>query len=513
MSLSLSAALTAFAAAAALYLFRSVRQRQRRRGLSYPPGPKPLPIVGNLFDLPKENSWVVYAGWEKTYGGIISLQILGQVVVVLNSQKAIRDLLEKRGAKYSDRPVLPFFDMMGLDWAIPLAGFNDLWRTGRKTLDRSLRPNVAVQFRPMQKAKTHAFLRQLLLTPDKYREHIEHLQGAMLLSVGYGYDVKDREDMFLSQARELSDMVTAVVLPGSLLVNDLPFLRHLPGWLPGMAFKQLAVYGRNLAEQVITNPFNWVKDAMESGSAQPSLALDTLLENQQADAEVTKERDVATALASLYAGGSDTSVSALSSFILALILYPDVQARAHAEIDAVTGGQRLPDFDDRPRLPYIDALCKELLRWRMVTPIALPHAATEDDVYEGYFIPKGAIVIGNAWALLHDPVAYPDPEAFKPERFLTKDGQVKDDPTLAAAFGFGKRICPGRHLVDSSIFIIVASVLSLFYVDKAKDQNGKDIPVKDEHQGPQLSSPVPFRCTIVPRHPHVEEMLSDASSA
>ncbi len=83
-------------------------------------------------------------------------------------------------------------------------------------------------------------------------------------------------------------------------------------------------------------------------------------------------------------------------------------------------------------------------------------------------------------AILHDPETYPDPEEFKPERFLNEDGSVRDDPTLALAFGAGRRICPGRHIVDATLFIVASSVLSAFNVTKAKDENGNEIPVKAE---------------------------------
>ena len=83
-------------------------------------------------------------------------------------------------------------------------------------------------------------------------------------------------------------------------------------------------------------------------------------------------------------------------------------------------------------------------------------------------------------AILHDPETYPEPEEFKPERFLNEDGSVREDPALSLAFGVGKRICPGRHLVDSTVFIVTSSVLSVFNVTKAKDKNGNEIPVNVE---------------------------------
>ena len=83
-------------------------------------------------------------------------------------------------------------------------------------------------------------------------------------------------------------------------------------------------------------------------------------------------------------------------------------------------------------------------------------------------------------AILHNPDLYPDPGKFKPERFLNEDGSVRDDPTLALAFGIGKRICPGRHFVHATLFIVASSVLSVFNVTKANDENGNEIPVEAE---------------------------------
>lgn len=90
-------------------------------------------------------------------------------------------------------------------------------------------------------------------------------------------------------------------------------------------------------------------------------------------------------------------MTAVKTFIAVLLLHPDIQAKAQAEIDAVIGPNRLPDFEDKPKLPYLNAMLKETLRWEPVTPMGMPHMSTEDDIYQGYFIPKGSIVTGNTW--------------------------------------------------------------------------------------------------------------------
>jgi hypothetical protein len=133
-----------------------------------------------------------------------------------------------------------------------------------------------------------------------------------------------------------------------------------------------------------------------------------------------EETALKNAAASVYAAGAETvrsqlffpylpvdvellaqkTISALSSFLLALLLYPEVQSRAQAEIDHAIGRARLPAFGDRPKMPYVDAVCKEILRWRLVLPLGVAHATTEDNVYKGYFIPKGTTVLPNTWCVL-----------------------------------------------------------------------------------------------------------------
>ncbi|KAI0061753.1 cytochrome P450 [Artomyces pyxidatus] len=466
-----------------LLFVQAVRERRRRKGLPYPPGPRGLSIIGNLFDAPRERPWLTYAEWAKKYGDILSLKVAGQVVVVVQSTRAIRDLLDNRRATYSDRPVVTFYERAGWDWMLPMARADEEWRVGRRAVDRGLRPAAAVQFQPMQKAKTHDFLKRLLRRPEHFLEHIEHLQGAIVMSLAYGYDIKEHNDVFLDAAKEVGQLFNTALFPEALLSNSLPMLWSLPEWLPGMGFKKLARNGRELGQQVIRRPLTFMKESIENGTARPSMALDDLRDCSSED----HERMIAAALASIHTAGADTTVSVLTSFFLMLVLYPSIQERAQSELDSVLRGETLPDYSDRPRLPYIDAICKELIRWRVVGPLGLPHATTEDDVYDGYFIPEGSTVIANSWAILHDPSTYPDPEVFKPERFLTIDGQVKDDPLLSAVFGFGKRICPGRHVVDSTLYIVVAAVLATFTVSKTKDSQGHEIPVDgDDYVGDVL---------------------------
>ncbi|KAJ7824100.1 cytochrome P450 [Mycena olivaceomarginata] len=224
----------------------------------------------------------------------------------------------------------------------------------------------------------------------------------------------------------------------------------------------------------------------------------------------------------MYIGGADTTVSALSTFILAMLANPTAQKKAQAEIDSLTGGRYLPSFEDETSLPYVSALVKEIIRWENVTPFAVPRLLATEDEYRGYRLPAGSLVVGNAWALLHDeargfpylflcPNVYPDPHAFKPERFLL-DGKL--DPAVRnpeAAFGFGRRLCPGRHMALSSIWITVASIIATFNIAKAVDEQGKVIEPSYEYlSGLIRSHPTSVQMLLTPRSQEAVALIKAA---
>ncbi|KAJ7627808.1 cytochrome P450 [Mycena polygramma] len=240
-------------------------------------------------------------------------------------------------------------------------------------------------------------------------------------------------------------------------------------------------------------PFAETERQMNSGVAPHSFAADGLTALRNSDTYY-KEHHLRATAATMFAAASDTTASALATFVLGILANPEAQRRAQAEIDSVTGGKYLPTLDDQSAMPYLGALVKEVLRWENVTPIALPHRLTRDDEYRGYRLPSGSLVIGNAWAMLHDETIYPDPFAFKPERFLVDNAR---DPDVA--FGFGRRRCPGRHMAALSLWTTIASILATLDIEKAVDDAGRVIEPRHEYVSGLVSTPLPFKCSITPR--------------
>jgi cytochrome P450 len=181
--------------------------------------------------------------------------------------------------------------------------------------------------------------------------------------------------------------------------------------------------------------------------------------------------------------GSDSTSGMMAWWTLVMLAYPETQARAQAELDTVVGRARLPTFADYPLLPYTRAMVKELLRWKPGAPQAAPHRTTEDDWYEGMFIPKGTICIPNVWYMNRDPEIYGENAAhFVPARHLDANGDIAPGPSDTkedghVSYGFGRRQCPGRYVADNALFIDIAIMLWATKIERKKDASGQLIPL------------------------------------
>jgi cytochrome P450 len=186
--------------------------------------------------------------------------------------------------------------------------------------------------------------------------------------------------------------------------------------------------------------------------------------------------------------GGGTIAAVMAWWTLAMLAYPETQARAQAELDAVVGRSRPPTFADYSSLPYIRAMVKEVLRWRPSGPMGLPHQVTEDDWYEGMFIPKGAICIPNVWHLNRDPEVYGENAAhFDPARHLDAHGNIAPGPSDAkeeghVTYGFGRRLCIGRYVANDALFISIAILLWACKIERKKDVSGQLLPLDVDGQ-------------------------------
>lgn len=472
----------------------AIRITRKKSSLPYPPGPRQLPIVGNAFDIDPKQPHLTYAEWGKAYGEIVYSRTFGQDIVIVNSEKMARILAEKRSTIYSDRPRSPLYKLFGADHMTAVLEYGNKWKIQRKLLHLSLRHDTVGRYQELHLRSARQLLENIQRDSKNFYDHLDLYTLSIALEFTYGRRMDGKNDPIISMANSLAESMTkGLTAERAGLLMALPILKYVPSWFPGAAFQDEARRCRSTMESFSDIPFSMAKEQAESGVLQPSFVSDIL---QQGEAEESVARETATGI---YIAAGETTSSTLKTLVLAMILNPEIQDRVHAELDTVIGKGVLPTFEDRERLPYLQAVLLEIMRWHPVAPLGAPHATTTSDVVEGYYIPEGAIVIFNTWAMVNNE--YNDPERFDPTRHLTADGQLKPDAMQdnSKYFGFGRRICPGRFFANDSLWAAAAVILSAFRFEKAKDSSGNEIEINPVFHHGALSYPSSFQCSITSR--------------
>ncbi|SJL10290.1 related to O-methylsterigmatocystin oxidoreductase [Armillaria ostoyae] len=467
-----------------------------------PPGPRGLPLIGNLLEL-RGKQWLTFTDLGKKYGDLMYFNVAGQPLVVLNSQKVAADLLDRRAGKFSDRPRnIVASDIMTGGNLVVFTRYGDVWRRMRKAAHEGLNKGVVYKYHPIQTAEAVLLTAGVLAEPEKWNSHLRRTAASAIMSMVYDTPPTSEQDPSVKNINEFVARLTRAAMPGAHFVEFFPWMRYIPSKYAKWKREAEESYAKDSA--MFEGLFNGVKDRVAKGDERPSLA-STLI--QDAGRHDLTERENSWLAGTMYAAGAETTSGVMSWWTLAMIVYPETQKRAQAELDAVVGRDRLPSFADYEHLPYIRAMVKEALRWRMVDPVGLPHQSTEDDVYDGYFIPAGTILIANVWHLNRDPEIYgPDAEHFNPARHLDKNGKLAPGPSDTkeeshVTYGFGRRICVGRHVANNSLFIDIAMMLWAMNIERATDENGVPLPLDVDGcvEDGLVTRPVPFKAKITPR--------------
>ncbi|KAG1767145.1 cytochrome P450 [Suillus occidentalis] len=419
------------------------RLLRQNRSQSLPPGPPPKPLIGSYLDVPKAEPWKKFSQWRKLYvqtGDLVYVQILGNKLLVLNDMESMRELLEKRSQKYSDRPSFVMAKYMGIENNLSFAPYGPDWRQGRKLIHGTVNQEAVKNYHVLQENITARFLKDIVECPSEVMKHLHMATAHIIASITYGFSIDTPSDVYFDEFAETERIVLKSVVPGAYLVDMIP----------------QSEIGRQRVSDIVHRPIEQRGQYMKTSG--------TML-----------------------------------VFMHAMACFPEVQNRMREEIYRVVGTDRLPSFVDRERLPYINAAIKEVYRWNPNSPLGAPRKLQDADVYRGYYIPKGTIVMPNVWLLSRDQDSGIDPEAFSPERFL--DTHVKRtaiDP-YSYAFGFGRRMCPGRFLADNSVFMLVTSLVATMQISKPKDSHGVEKPFNPPYIPAGLASfPYPFEVDIKP---------------
>lgn len=359
---------------------------------------------------------------------------------------------------------------------------------------------------PYQMLENKHMLYQLLTQPDGFLKHIRRYSNALTTTMIYGWRTPTYEDPKMKQLFDGFSEFAAINQTGTAAIVDFfPWLgRRLPDFLLPTQRKAKDLHKHEKA--LYRSHWLTAKREAQEGTINPCFCMG-MYEAQQK--EQFSDDQAAYIGGTLLEAGSDTTSSTLYGFVQAMLLFPDAQHKAKEEIDRVIGSDRMPTMEDMCDLPYIRSTMKETLRWMPTTILgAVPHAVTQDDEYMGYFIPGGAGVLHNVWSIHMDPELHPNPREFNPDRYKGDEQSLGDaaanpDPSKrdVYTFGAGRRICPGIHVAERSLFLGMSRILWAFDIAPALDAKTKEpiLPDADRFTQGFVCMPEPYPARITPR--------------
>jgi len=456
--------------------------------------------------MPSRDAHLQFEKWAREYGPVYSLILGTKVMVVLSSDKAVKDLLDKKSGIYSNRQDMYIGQTLcsgGL--RILMMGYTPRWRACRKLVHTLLNISAAKSYVPYQMLENKQMLHEMITQPDAFLHNIRRYSNALTTTMVFGWRTPTYEDDRMKQLFDgFSEFADLNQTGTSALIDFFPLLRSLPEFMLPTQKKAKELHKKEKALYLQ----HWLKAKAEVAAGTITRCFCEDLVNAQ-KAEGFDDEQAAYISGTLLEAGSDTTSSTLYAFVQAMILYPEVQRKAQELIDRVIGDDRLPTMEDEQDLQYVRAIIKETLRWMPTTIMgAVPHATTQDDYYEGYLIPKEAGVVNNVWSIHMDPARHPEPRKFDPERYiddLQSLGDAAANPDASKrdqfTFGAGRRICPGIHVAERSLFLGVSRMLWGFDIAPAVGPDGKEI-MPDQERLTQgfVCMPEEFPAKITPRN-------------
>ncbi|KIK42207.1 hypothetical protein CY34DRAFT_83942 [Suillus luteus UH-Slu-Lm8-n1] len=417
-----------------------------KRGL-LPPSPPTWRLLGHF--LPLRYSFLTIAGWIDEYGPLITIRSGTKKIIIIGRHKAAVEIMERQGGLLSDRPrMIAAGEILSGGQSIGFIN-GDKLRRMRRVLHTHLQPKAAEAYQPLQMSHAKHTVLDILNDPHNFHTHAVTYSAATILKIAYGKNTPtSATDPEVRDVRHLMKYFRIVLHPGAYLVESIPWLKYLPWY--GQDLKQQFKKSREL----YLNQLNHVRQQLQSDvDAGPSFAR-YMLEHDHLG--YLTETEKAFLAGGLFGAASDSTAVAICTVLIAAACFPEEQAKVQAEIDTVIGRHRAPTFADQQSLPYLEAFILEAMRWRPLATNVLQtiHRPKVDLTHwqENYHIPAGTTVYGNHWSISRDPEVYPDPDAFKPQRWINDEGHIRDDLKFFV-FGFGRRVCPGLHIANRSMFI------------------------------------------------------------
>uniref|UniRef100_F1M6Z6 Cytochrome P450 n=1 Tax=Rattus norvegicus TaxID=10116 RepID=F1M6Z6_RAT len=427
-----------------------------------PPGPRPLPFLGNLLQMNRRGLLRSFMQLQEKYGDVFTVHLGPRPVVILCGTDTMREALVDQAEAFSGRgtvavlhPVVQGYGVIfanGERWKI-LRRFSLVtmrnFGMGKRSVEERIKEEAQCLVEELKKYKG------ALLNPTSI---FQSIAANIICSIVFGerFDYKDHQ--FL---RLLDLIYQTFSLMGSLSSQVFELFSGFLKYFPGV-HKQIS---KNLQEIL-----NYIDHSVEKHRAtlDPNTPRDFIntyllrMEKEKSNHHTEfHHQNLVISVLSLFFTGTETTSTTLRYSFLIMLKYPHVAEKVQKEIDQVIGSHRLPTLDDRTKMPYTDAVIHEIQRFADLIPIGLPHRVTNDTMFLGYLLPKNTEVYPILSSALHDPRYFDHPDTFNPEHFLDVNGTLKKSEAFLP-FSTGKRICLGEGIAQNELFIFFTAILQNF---------------------------------------------------
>uniref|UniRef100_A0A8C5RR17 Cytochrome P450 2G1-like n=1 Tax=Laticauda laticaudata TaxID=8630 RepID=A0A8C5RR17_LATLA len=472
-----------------------VRRKSSARS-QLPPGPTPLPLVGNCLQIKAFKTLASLLKLREKYGPVFTVYFGNRPIVVLCGYEAVKEALIDKAEVFSGRKTNPTLQRTFQEHGVVFAE-GQRWKQlrrfslnvlrnfgmGKKSIEGRIQEEAQFLLEEFQRTREKPFNPIFLLSCSV---------SNIICSIVFGnrFDYKDEE--FLALMKMMNDSFRQISNSWSQFYDIYAnLLRFFPGPHTKIydILEDMRVF---IAKRVEKN-----KETLDPNA--PRDYIDCFLiqmekEKDNPDSEFNRKNLEMTTL-NLFFAGTETVSSTLRYGFLLLMKYPEVQAKMHEEIDRVIGQNRIPNIEDRSQMPYVDAVIHEVQRFSDLIPMNVAHAVTRNTEFRGYLIPKGTEVFPLLSTVLHDGTKFQSPEGFHPENFLDENGCLKQNDAFIP-FSAGKRICLGEALARMELFLFFTTILQRFRLKPLVDP--KDIDATPQESGFATIPPL-FELSVVPR--------------
>uniref|UniRef100_H9GQK5 Cytochrome P450 family 2 subfamily B member 6 n=1 Tax=Anolis carolinensis TaxID=28377 RepID=H9GQK5_ANOCA len=477
------------------HFFISSKGKRLHKG-KLPPGPTPLPLIGNLLQIKSGETLKSLLKLHEKYGPVFTVYLGTRPVLVLCGHQAVKEALIDKAEEFSGRTTKPTLERAVEGYGVCFCN-GERWKQLRRFSITVLRSfgmgKKSIEERIQEEAQF--LLEELRKTKGKPLEPTDLLSRAVcniISSIVFGERFDYENEEFQALMTIIHNFFWEMSSTWSQLYDMFPtLLKYFPGphtRVYNIVSDALRFIGKRVKKNQETLDSNFPRDFIDCFLIQMEKEKDNpLSEFNIKNMELT--------IFDLFFAGTETVGLTLRYGFLLLIKYPEVQAKVHEEIDRVIGHNRTPKSEDRRQMPYTDAVIHEIQRVSDIAPMGVAHMVTCDTEFRGYFIPKGMEVFPLLSTVLHDPTMFKSPSVFNPENFLDENGCFKKNDA-SVPFSSGKRICLGESLARMELFLFFTTILQSFQLKPLVPR--EDLDPTPLENGFLNVSPV-YHLSIIPR--------------